>query len=69
LFVVLAPCVRWLVLADVFPCSLSWLTCSELLRQLRAAATAIGNAELQDKFEEGTRLLKHGIIFAGSLYL
>lgn len=43
--------------------------CAELLRQLHAAATAIGNAELQDKFQEGTRLLKHGIIFAGSLYL
>ena len=45
------------------------LFCTELLRQLRAAATSVGNAELLAKFEEGAKLLKHGIIFAGSLYL
>jgi ATP-dependent RNA helicase DOB1 len=42
---------------------------AELLRQFGAGAAAIGNTELQEKFAEGNRLLKHGIIFAGSLYL
>jgi len=41
----------------------------ELLTQLREAAKSIGNSELDVKLTEGTRLLKRGIIFAGSLYL
>lgn len=41
----------------------------ELLRQMRSAAVSIGNTPLLEKFEEGSKLLKHGIIFAGSLYL
>lgn len=41
----------------------------ELLRQLVEAAKAIGNKELEDKFEEGSRLLKRGIVFANSLYV
>lgn len=41
----------------------------ELLRQLVEAAKAIGNKELEDKFEEGSKLLKRGIVFANSLYV
>lgn len=41
----------------------------ELLNQLKAAAVAISNPELEAKFTEGGKLLKRGIIFAGSLYL
>jgi len=41
----------------------------ELMRELSAAAGAIGNSELQNKFEAGRKLLKRGIVFAGSLYL
>ena len=50
----------WLVLRSLL---------AELLRQLQAAAHSIGNTDLQQKFEEGSKLLKHGIIFAGSLYI
>merc|ERR1712025_292285 len=39
----------------------------ELLRQLVCAAKAIGNKELEDKFEEGSKLLRRGIVFANSL--
>jgi len=39
------------------------------MRELSAAAGAIGNSELQNKFEAGRKLLKRGIVFAGSLYL
>jgi ATP-dependent RNA helicase DOB1 len=41
----------------------------ELLRQLAAAALAIGNAELRDKFEAGADKMRRGIVFAASLYL
>lgn len=41
----------------------------ELMRELSTAAGTIGNSELQDKFEAGRKLLKRGIVFAGSLYL
>lgn len=41
----------------------------ELLRQLCQAAKSIGNAELEQKFSEGIRLIKRDIVFAASLYL
>ena len=41
----------------------------ELLRQLAAAALAIGNVELHEKFEQGADKIRRGIVFAASLYL
>ena len=41
----------------------------ELMRQLAAAALAIGNVELRDKFELGADRMRRGIVFAASLYL
>jgi len=41
----------------------------ELVRQLSNAAKAIGNHELQGKFERGSELLKRDIVFCSSLYL
>ena len=41
----------------------------ELIRQLASAAKAIGNHELQHKFERGSELLKRDIVFCSSLYL
>ncbi len=41
----------------------------EMLRQMCAAAKAIGNSELENKFAEGITRIKRDIIFAASLYL
>jgi ATP-dependent RNA helicase DOB1 len=41
----------------------------ELLRQLCAAAKAIGNGDLEKKFAHGISLVKRDIVFAASLYL
>eukprot|EP00978_Attheya_sp_CCMP212_P011313 scaffold27876_cov51-Attheya_sp.AAC.6 len=41
----------------------------ELVRQLTSAAKAIGNHELQEKFEKGSELIKRDIVFCSSLYL
>ena len=41
----------------------------ELVRQLASASKAIGNLELQAKFEKGSELLKRDIVFCSSLYL
>lgn len=41
----------------------------ELVRQIGTAAKAIGNHELQSKFETGSELLKRDIVFCNSLYL
>jgi ATP-dependent RNA helicase DOB1 len=41
----------------------------ELIRQLSTAAKAIGNHELQLKFEKGGELIKRDIVFCSSLYL
>lgn len=41
----------------------------ELVRQLASAAKAIGNHELQSKFEKGSDLMKRDIVFCSSLYL
>ena len=41
----------------------------EVLRQMAAAAVAIGAQELVDKFETAIERIKRDIIFAASLYL
>jgi len=41
----------------------------ELLQELVNAAKAIGNKDLQEKFETGQNSLVRGIVFAASLYL
>ena len=41
----------------------------ELVRQIANASAAIGNQELQSKFEKGSELLKRDIVFCSSLYL
>jgi len=41
----------------------------ELVRQICSAAKAIGDHELEAKFEEGSKLLKRDIVFCSSLYL
>lgn len=41
----------------------------ELLRQMSMAAKVIGNKELEEKFNEGVKLIKRDIVFAASLYL
>ncbi|XP_044754948.1 exosome RNA helicase MTR4-like [Coccinella septempunctata] len=41
----------------------------ELLRQMVQASKVIGNHELEDKFEDGIKMIKRDIIFAASLYL
>jgi ATP-dependent RNA helicase DOB1 len=41
----------------------------ELLRQLAAAALAIGNSELMEMFEEGSKRIRRGVVFTSSLYL
>jgi len=42
---------------------------AELVRQMTAAAKAIGNQELETKFTRGEELLKRDIVFCSSLYL
>ena len=41
----------------------------ELLRQLAAAALAIGNQELKFLMEDGANKIRRGVVFAASLYL
>ncbi|XP_045474274.1 exosome RNA helicase MTR4-like [Harmonia axyridis] len=41
----------------------------ELLRQMVQAAKVVGNQDLEDKFNEGIRMIKRDIIFSASLYL
>ncbi|KAH7674653.1 RNA helicase protein [Dioscorea alata] len=41
----------------------------EFLNQLRAAAHAVGEADLEKKFEAGSESLRRGIMFSNSLYL
>jgi ATP-dependent RNA helicase DOB1 len=41
----------------------------ELVRQITSAAKAIGDHDLEVKFEEGSKLLKRDIVFCNSLYL
>ncbi|RKP09548.1 rRNA-processing arch domain-containing protein [Thamnocephalis sphaerospora] len=58
-------------LSDVFEGSLirAFRRLEELLRQMSAAAKAIGNTELEVKFAEGINKIKRDIVFAASLYL
>jgi ATP-dependent RNA helicase DOB1 len=41
----------------------------ELVRQITVAAKAIGNVELESKFEKASDLIKRDIVFCASLYL
>ena len=41
----------------------------ELVRQISTAAKAIGNSELEAKFEKGGELIRRDIVFCSSLYL
>nr|CAB3489307.1 unnamed protein product [Digitaria exilis] len=41
----------------------------EFLNQLRAAAEAVGEVNLKEKFEKATESLRRGIMFSNSLYL
>ena len=41
----------------------------ELLRQLEDACKSVGSMDLARKFQEGSKLIEHGIVFAASLYL
>ena len=41
----------------------------ELMREMTKAAKAIGNSELEDKFNNGIQAIKRDIVFAASLYL
>ena len=41
----------------------------ELMMELNGAARAVGDVELADKFERGAESMRHGIVFANSLYL
>ncbi|GLJ10341.1 hypothetical protein SUGI_0126470 [Cryptomeria japonica] len=56
---------------DVFEGSIIRTTrrLEEFLNQLKAAANAIGDAALEKKFEASSGSIRHGIIFANSLYL
>ncbi|KAI9597618.1 antiviral helicase [Syncephalis fuscata] len=58
-------------LTDVFEGSLirAFRRLEELLRQMSAAAKAIGNTELEVKFAQGITKIKRDIVFAASLYL
>jgi len=41
----------------------------ELVRQITTAAKAIGNDELEEKFNKGGELIRRDIVFCSSLYL
>lgn len=41
----------------------------ELLRQMVQASKTIGNTDLEDKFNQGIKLIKRDIVFSSSLYL
>jgi len=56
---------------DIFEGSIIRMTrrLDEFLNQLKAAAHAIGDTNLEKKFESSSDSLRRGIIFANSLYL
>ncbi|KAJ2701862.1 ATP-dependent RNA helicase mtr4 [Coemansia sp. IMI 203386] len=58
-------------MTDVFEGSLirAFRRLEEVLRQMAAAAKAIGNVDLENKFADGIVKIKRDIIFAASLYL
>lgn len=41
----------------------------EVLRQLATACKVVGNAELEDKFEQGIKKIKRDVVFSASLFL
>jgi ATP-dependent RNA helicase DOB1 len=41
----------------------------ELMRQITVAAKAIGNIELEKKFQKGSELIRRDVVFCASLYL
>eukprot|EP00934_Nitzschia_sp_Nitz4_P002466 Nitzschia sp. Nitz4//scaffold128_size63911//11221//14941//NITZ4_006214-RA/size63911-snap-gene-0.67-mRNA-1//-1//CDS//3329534817//2456//frame0 len=41
----------------------------ELVRQITSAAKALGDTELEEKFAQGSKLIKRDIVFCSSLYL
>ena len=41
----------------------------ELMMELRGAALSVGDDALANKFERGAESMRHGIVFANSLYL
>ncbi|PSS36362.1 DExH-box ATP-dependent RNA helicase [Actinidia chinensis var. chinensis] len=58
-------------MTDIFEGSIIRLArrLDEFLNQLRAAAVAVGEADLEKKFEAASESLRRGIMFANSLYL
>ncbi|XP_058068474.1 DExH-box ATP-dependent RNA helicase DExH10 [Magnolia sinica] len=58
-------------MTDIFEGSIIRLArrLDEFLNQLRAAAHAVGEADLENKFAAASECLRRGIMFAGSLYL
>ncbi|XP_028551245.1 DExH-box ATP-dependent RNA helicase DExH10 isoform X3 [Dendrobium catenatum] len=58
-------------MTDIFEGSIIRLArrLDEFLNQLKAAAHAVGEINLEKKFESGTESLRRGIMFANSLYL
>ncbi|XP_038985720.1 DExH-box ATP-dependent RNA helicase DExH10 isoform X2 [Phoenix dactylifera] len=58
-------------MTDIFEGSIIRLArrLDEFLNQLRAAAHAVGEVDLEKKFEAGSESLRRGIMFANSLYL
>ena len=60
-----------LTLSDLFEGSLirMFRRLDELLNQLMKAATNIGEMTLHEKLAEGQKMMKKGIMFAGSLYI
>jgi ATP-dependent RNA helicase DOB1 len=41
----------------------------EVLRQFATASKIVGNAELEQKFEEGIKRIKRDVVFSASLFL
>lgn len=58
-------------MTDIFEGSIIRLArrLDEFLNQLRAAAHAVGEVDLENKFAAASESLRHGIMFANSLYL
>ncbi|KAK8959177.1 hypothetical protein KSP40_PGU016018 [Platanthera guangdongensis] len=58
-------------MTDIFEGSIIRLArrLDEFLNQLKAAAHAVGEVNLEEKFEAGSASLRRGIMFANSLYL
>lgn len=59
------------MMTDVFEGSIvrSMRRLEELLRQMVQASKTIGNKDLEEKFNEGIKLIKRDVVFSASLYL